>query len=100
MAKEYGDLYFVVNAIPQNPKVVSSINAAEMSSLKSLNSMAKKAGGSIIVTELHDDMIDQVENASINCIPTDDEAVDFVFMEQMESEFMDDDDDDDDDDDL
>jgi len=30
MAKEYGDVYFVVNAIPKNPKIVQSLNYAEI----------------------------------------------------------------------
>ena len=30
MAKQYGDLYFVVNAISQNPKIVDSLNTAEI----------------------------------------------------------------------
>lgn len=30
MAKQYGKVYFVVNAIPKNPKVVYSVNEAEM----------------------------------------------------------------------
>lgn len=30
MAKQYGDVYFVVNAIPKNPKVVDTLNDTEM----------------------------------------------------------------------
>lgn len=30
MAKQYGELYFVVNAIPKNPKIVDSLNYAEI----------------------------------------------------------------------
>ena len=30
MAKTYGDLYFVVNAIPKKPKIVNSLNDAEL----------------------------------------------------------------------
>ena len=30
MAKEYGDLYFVYNAIPKNPKILDSINSWEI----------------------------------------------------------------------
>jgi len=30
MAKQYGDVYFVVNAIPKKPKVVQSLNDAEI----------------------------------------------------------------------
>lgn len=30
MAKEYGEIYFVVNAIPKHPKIVQSLNLAEI----------------------------------------------------------------------
>lgn len=30
MAKQYGDLYYVVNSYPKNPKVVQSLNNAEL----------------------------------------------------------------------
>lgn len=30
MAKEYGEVYFVVNAVPKNPKVVQTLNDAEI----------------------------------------------------------------------
>jgi hypothetical protein len=30
MAREYGDVYFVVNAIPKKPKIVNSVNEAEI----------------------------------------------------------------------
>jgi hypothetical protein len=30
MAKQYGTLYFVVNAIPKNPKIVQGLNSAEI----------------------------------------------------------------------
>lgn len=30
MAKQYGDVYFVVNAIPQKPKIVQGLNGAEL----------------------------------------------------------------------
>jgi hypothetical protein len=29
MARQYGDIYFIVNAIPKNPKVVQNLNDAE-----------------------------------------------------------------------
>lgn len=30
MARQYGDVYFVVNGIPKNPKIVQSLNMAEI----------------------------------------------------------------------
>lgn len=42
MAKQYGDLYFVVNAIPKNPKIVDSLNNAEIFRQKLINDFCKK----------------------------------------------------------
>lgn len=46
MAKEYGDVYFVVNAIPKKPKVVSGINDAELVRQGLINDFCKKHGES------------------------------------------------------
>lgn len=42
MAKEYGDVFFVLNAIPKNPKVVDSLNAAEIFRQGLVNRFCKK----------------------------------------------------------
>ena len=42
MAKQYGDVYFVVNGIPNTPKVVSSLNEAELVRQKLINNFCKK----------------------------------------------------------
>lgn len=42
MAKQYGDVYFVVNAIPKNPKIVDSLNNAELFRQKLINDFCKK----------------------------------------------------------
>ena len=42
MAKQYGELYFVVNAIPKNPKIVDSLNNAELVRQKLVNDYCKK----------------------------------------------------------
>jgi hypothetical protein len=42
MAKQYGDVYFVVNAIPKNPKIVDSLNNAEILRQKLVNDFCKK----------------------------------------------------------
>lgn len=44
MAKQYGTLHFVVNAIPKNPKVVNSLNDAEMLRQRLVNDFCKKNG--------------------------------------------------------
>jgi hypothetical protein len=42
MAKQYGELYFVVNGIPRNPKIVDSLNNAELVRQKLINDFCKK----------------------------------------------------------
>ncbi len=44
MAKQYGDLYYVVNAIPKNPKIVDSLNNAEILRQNLINNFCKKFG--------------------------------------------------------
>jgi len=42
MAKQYGDLYFVVNAIPKKPKIVNTLNDAEIFRQKLIIDFSKK----------------------------------------------------------
>jgi hypothetical protein len=42
MAKQYGDVYFVVNGRPKNPKIVDSLNNAEILRQKLINDFCKK----------------------------------------------------------
>lgn len=42
MAKQYGDVYFVVNAIPKKPKIVDSLNGAELLRQTLVNDFCKK----------------------------------------------------------
>lgn len=44
MAKGYGKLYFVVNAIPKHPKVVDTVNNAELWEQKLINDYCKQHG--------------------------------------------------------
>ena len=42
MAKQYGKIYFVVNGIPRKPKIVDSLNNAELLRQKLINDFCKK----------------------------------------------------------
>lgn len=42
MARTYGTVYFVVNAIPKKPKIVDSLNSAELVRQNLINSFCKK----------------------------------------------------------
>ena len=44
MAKGYGDVFFVINAIPKNPKIVDSLNNAELWRQKLINDFCKRHG--------------------------------------------------------
>lgn len=44
MAKEYGKVYFVVNARPKNPKIFNNTNEAEIFCQKLVNEFCKKHG--------------------------------------------------------
>lgn len=44
MAKQYGDVYFVVGAIPKNPKVVNSLNDAEIFRQRLISNFCTKNG--------------------------------------------------------
>lgn len=44
MAKQYGDVYFVINSIPKNPKIVDSLNNAEIVRQNIINDFCKKHG--------------------------------------------------------
>jgi len=42
MAKQYGDVYFVVNAIPKNPKIVQTLNDAEILRQRLIDNFCKE----------------------------------------------------------
>jgi len=44
MAKQYGKIYFVINAIPKKPVIVQSINSAEIFRQKIIIDFCKKKG--------------------------------------------------------
>ena len=44
MAKQYGEVYFVVNAIPKSPKIVDSLNIAEILRQNIVNNFCQKNG--------------------------------------------------------
>jgi hypothetical protein len=42
MAKQYGDVYFVVNAIPKNPKITQTLNDAEILRQRLIDNFCKE----------------------------------------------------------
>ena len=55
MAREYGKVYFVLNAIPKNPKIVYSVNGAEMFIQDTINNWCKKRGMSYNSNKFYDE---------------------------------------------
>lgn len=54
MAKTYGDVYFVLNAIPKNPKIVDSLNNAELVRQNLINDFCTKNGKNYSLTYFND----------------------------------------------
>lgn len=82
--------FFILNC-----KDIKEMDKDARNAVLALNSLAKRSGGSLIVSALGDKLTAKLEEDGIHCLPTDNEAVDYIFMEQLESQFDDDDDDDD-----
>lgn len=63
MAKQYGTVYFVVNAIPKKPKIVKTLNDAELWRQQLVNDFCKKNNQSYDVgyfesnTSMEDEML-------------------------------------------
>lgn len=53
MAKQYGDVYFVVNAIPKNPKVVQYLNDAEILIQNIIANFCKENGKEYDISFFH-----------------------------------------------
>lgn len=82
--------FFVVNC-----KAIAAMEKEDRNVILALNSSAKSGGGSLIVSALKKELQPKLEEDGIHCLPTDNEAIDYIFMEQLEGQLGDDDDDDD-----
>ena len=65
MAKQYGELYFVVNAIPKRPKIVDSLNNAELLRQNLVNDFCKKNGVDYSVKYFNDNTTMEKEMLNI-----------------------------------
>ena len=65
MAKQYGDVYFVVNAIPKKPKIVDSLNNAELLRQKLVNDFCKINGVDYSVKYFNDNTTMEKEMLNI-----------------------------------
>lgn len=71
-----------------NCKAITEIDAVQKDALVAIAEMAANAKGSLILSELQEEFAEMLEEEGLNCLPTDDEAIDFIFMEQIESQFL------------
>jgi anti-sigma B factor antagonist len=76
---------------------ISSIDDEGLSLLRKAAKVCSKEGGVVIVVTKNDDLIDAIDGAMIEnliILPTTDEAIDGVFMNELENEFEDEEDED------
>jgi anti-anti-sigma regulatory factor len=71
-----------------NIKYVRECNADGTRELIKLGLELNKGGGMLIITHADDHFTRLFEKAEITFIPTDIEAIDFVFMDQLEKQFL------------
>lgn len=78
----------------ENPNIIVNCASIENISdeaafrIKKLYNSNMQMAGHIIISELKDGLVDKLESIGMNCIPTDEEAIDYIFMEQLEQEFL------------
>ena len=57
--------------------------------LKEVEKNLRDQNGMLILTELQENIFQEVKDSDFTLIPTDVEAIDFAFMEQLERHFLD-----------
>lgn len=57
--------------------------------LKALEKQLKDMNGMLIITELQESIFRELKDSDLTLIPTDIEAIDFAFMDQLERHFLD-----------
>jgi len=80
---EEGSKYVIFNM-----KEVTSCNADATRKLIEVGQQLQVNGGLLIVTEAPEPFTRLFSKADITFIPTDDEAIDFVFMDHLEKQFL------------
>ncbi len=67
---------------------IEKISDDDLFRIKKLYQANKQMAGHIIISEVSDVLGDKLQLIGLNCIHTDDEAIDYIFMEQLEQEFL------------
>jgi hypothetical protein len=84
----------LTEAANRNPNLV--INCASIEEIsdealfqvKELYNRNRQQAGIIVISELNESLIPKMEMIGLHCIPSDDEAADYVFMEQIEQDLL------------
>lgn len=77
-----------------NPNIVincasiEQISDEELFQIKELYHRNSQQAGIIVISGLRDELIPKMEMIGLHCIPTDDEAADYVYMEQIEKDLL------------
>jgi dTDP-4-dehydrorhamnose reductase len=71
-----------------NCATIESISDDDLFRIKKLYQVNAQMAGHIIISEISDELGDKLQLIGLNCIHTDDEAIDYIFMEQLEQEFL------------
>lgn len=71
-----------------NCATIESISDDDLFRIKKLYQANAQMAGHIIISEISDELGDKLQLIGLNCIHTDDEAIDYIFMEQLEQEFL------------
>lgn len=82
------------HAAANNPNIVfncasiTHISDEELFQIKELYNRNSLQAGIIVISGLRDELIPKMEMIGLHCIPTDDEAADYVYMEQIEKDLL------------
>lgn len=82
------------NVQKDNPNIIINcasiqvISDEDLFRIKKLYQANAQMAGHIIISEINDALAEKLQMIELNCIPTDDEAIDYIFMEQLEQEFL------------
>ena len=84
----------ITNIQKDNPNLIINCASIERISdedlfrIKKLYNSNAQMAGHIIISEIDEKLAEKLKIIELNCIPTDNEAIDYIFMEQLEQEFL------------
>lgn len=76
--------FFILNC-----NAITALDANGEGAILNLYKMAKEHKGSVLIAELAEGFGAKIVEAGIQCLPTEDEAIDYIFLEQLESQLDD-----------